>query len=91
MTGYEQERDRGADAQALLDSPLLNTALDAIEREVIAAWEQCPARDGSGRDQLWMLFKVSKNFRALLLGYVQTGKLAHEQLRVEKFRRFGLF
>ena len=33
MTGYEQERDRGADAQALLDSPLLNTALDAIERE----------------------------------------------------------
>ena len=51
----------------------------------------CPARDHEGREQLWMLYKISKKFRGLLDGYVQTGKLAAENLRLEKERRFKIF
>ena len=38
-----------------------------------------------------MLYKISKKFRGLLYGYVQTGKLASENLRLEKEKRFKIF
>lgn len=80
MTPIE-EQTRGQEAQMLLDSELLQEALSAIEAEVIAQWEKCPARDAEGKEALWQLYKTSKKFRAVLTGYVQTGKLASEQLK----------
>lgn len=80
MTPIE-EQTRGQEAQMLLDSELLQEALTAIEAEVIAQWEKCPARDSEGKEALWQLYKTSKKFRAVLTGYVQTGKLASEQLK----------
>ena len=80
-----EEMARGAQAQTLLQNDLLIGALDAIEAEVIEQWEQCPARDTEGKEALWMLFKTSKKFRAILAGHIETGKLASEQLRrIEK-------
>lgn len=75
------EQERGRQAQELLNSPLLSTVLDAIESEVIEQWEKCPARDQEGKEALWQLFKTSKKFRAILLGYIDTGKLATEQIK----------
>jgi hypothetical protein len=75
------EQTRGQAAQMLLDNELLRQALDAIEAEVVDQWEKCPARDAEGKEALWQLFKTSKKFRALLNGYVQTGKLASENLK----------
>ncbi len=80
MTPIE-EQTRGQAAQMLLDNELLRQALDAIESEVVDQWEKCPARDAEGKEALWQLFKTSKKFRALLNGYVQTGKLASENLK----------
>jgi hypothetical protein len=81
----QQDIDRGRQAAELLESPLLKAALDAIEAEVVAQWEQCPARDTEGKEALWQLMKTSKKFRSLLTGYVNTGKLAAENLsRFEK-------
>lgn len=80
MTPIE-EQTRGQEAQMLLDSEILQEALSAIEAEVIAQWEKCPARDAEGKEALWQLYKTSKKFRAVLTGYVQTGKLASEQLK----------
>lgn len=76
-----QEQERGWKAQALLDDDVLNAALTAIEEEVVKQWEACPARDKEGKEALWQLFKTSKKFRSLLLGYVQTGKLATDTLQ----------
>ena len=75
------EQTRGQAAQMLLDNELLRQALDAIESEVVDQWEKCPARDDEGKEALWQLFKTSKKFRAVLFGYVQTGKLASETLK----------
>ena len=87
----ENEHQRGQMAESLLNNAVLQEALAAIECEVIAQWEACPARDQDGREQLWMLYKISKKFRGLLDGYVQTGKLAAENMRLEKERRFKIF
>ncbi len=86
------EQARGQHAQRLLEDELLQAALQALESAVIEQWEQCPARDAEGKEALWQLYKTSKKFRNLLVGYVETGKLATEQLkRFEESRLKRLF
>lgn len=86
MTPDEQAH-RGQMAEMLLSNELLKEALAAIDAEVVAQWEQCPARDKEGKEALWQLLKTSKKFQRLLVGYVETGKLARENLkRVEESR-----
>ena len=80
MTDLHKDQTRGWKAQQLLDDDLLGEELGAIESEVVAQWEQCPARDKEGKEALWQLYKTAKKFRSLLNGYVQTGKLATETL-----------
>lgn len=75
------EQDRGIAARALLDNELLREALDAIDREVMEQWIDCPARDKEGKEALWQLIKTSRKFRDILSGYIDTGKLATEQLK----------
>lgn len=77
----KQESERGWKAQELLDNDVLKQALDAIEAEVVAQWGACPARDKEGKEALWQLYKTSQKFRSLLLGYVQTGKMATDNLQ----------
>jgi hypothetical protein len=72
---------RGARARELLDNTLLTEALDAIEREVVQQWGECPARDKDGKEALWQLYKTSQKFRNLLLGYVETGRYEAEKMR----------
>ena len=66
---------------------MLSEALDAIEAEVIARWEQCPARDADGKEALWQLYKTSKKFRSILRGYIETGKLATENMSRHEDKR----
>jgi len=82
-----QQQTRGQISQSLLENELLNEALDAIEKEVVEQWEACPARDADGKEALWQLMKTSKKFRRILVGYVENGKLATEQLKAFEEKR----
>lgn len=75
------DQSRGMRATELLENDVLLDALKAIEEEVIQQWEACPSRDKDGKEALWQLFKTSKKFRNILIGYVETGKLATEQMK----------
>lgn len=75
------DQSRGMRAAELLNDDILKDALDAIEAEVVQQWEACPARDSEGKEALWQLFKTSKKFRNILSGYIETGKLATENMR----------
>ena len=77
----EQEAHRGDEAQRLLDNDLLREALDAIDAEVVKQWQDCPARDKEGKEALWQLMKTAQKFRHILIGHIETGKLARENLR----------
>lgn len=72
---------RASKAQELLGNELLNEALEAIEREILDQWVECPARDKEGKEALWQLIKTSRKFREILLGYINTGKLAANNLK----------
>lgn len=80
-TDYLAQVDKGQTARELLENELLQDALAAIEKEIAAQWLACPARDKEGKEALWQLAKTAEKFRGILTGYVETGKLAAEQLR----------
>lgn len=75
------EVERGRQAAELLEHPLMVEALTAIEAEIFKQWGDCPARDKEGKEACWQLLKTAQKFRAILTGYVSTGKLAKENLR----------
>lgn len=82
--------ERGRQAAELLAHPLLSAALDAIDAEVVSQWEQCPARDMEGKEMLWQLKKTGAKFRGLLTGYIQSGKLASDNIRRMDEHKAGL-
>lgn len=75
MTNEEAKR-RGEHAAQLLRDPLLVEALEAIEKDILLEWENCPARDVQGREEIWKFFKTAKKFQLILSGMVEAGKLA---------------
>jgi hypothetical protein len=81
MSKEHEDVERGRRAQELLDNELLTQALDAIDREVFDAWANAPALNAAEREALWQHIRACRNFRAVLLGYIQTGKLAADTLR----------
>lgn len=76
-----QQRARGHISESLLENELLKEALQAIKDEVNRQWVECPARDHEGKEALWQLAKTAQKFENLLLGYVESGKLAADQLK----------
>lgn len=81
MTDLMSEVDKGRLALSLSENELLNEALDALDKEVMEQWIECPARDKEGKEALWQLIKTSRKFRSILTGYIESGKLATEQLK----------
>lgn len=81
MLDPAEQVERGRQAAELLGHPILSAALDAIEAEVVEQWAECPARDAEGKEALWQLLKTSKKFRAILHGYVNSGKLSSENMK----------
>jgi hypothetical protein len=87
---YMREQTRGQLSQSLLENELLQEVLEAIDKEVMEQWIQCPARDKDGKEALWQLIKTSRKFRSILEGYIETGKLASDQLKAfEDKKRFS--
>lgn len=77
----EQEAHRGDEAARLLENDLLKDALAAIEADVVKQWQECPARDQEGKEALWQLMKTAQKFRRILIGHIETGKLARENMK----------
>jgi hypothetical protein len=75
------QQDKAAKALSLTENELLNEALSAIDSEVMEQWINCPSRDKEGKEALWQLIKTSRKFRSILTGYIESGKLAAEQLK----------
>lgn len=76
-----KEVQRGADAQALLDNPLMLEAIQAYEDEITNLWKTSPLRDVEGREKLRLMLEASSKFRAYMVTTVETGKLATAQIK----------
>lgn len=75
------ELERASKARAVMDSPIVKEALEMIERETLAVWEQTPSRDTDARERLWMFYVITKKFRNTFQQAMETGRMAELQLQ----------
>lgn len=72
---------RGDRAKVLLEDPLIVEALATIERDVVEAFYACPVRDVEGMRILQTDLRLARQFKGILQGAIERGKLAANDLR----------
>mgnify|MGYP001561026460 CR=1 FL=1 len=72
---------KGEHAKRLLDDPVVTEALAVIERDIMEAFFTCPARDDEGRRQIQTNLRLARQFKGILLGAIERGRLAAHELR----------
>lgn len=77
----EQTIFRGKEAQRFLDNPLVQEALEILEKEVVEQIHDCPVRDLEGLRILQMELRRVRKFRGIFIGVIERGKLAEHDLR----------
>lgn len=80
----EHEVIKGIRAEQLLDDPLLQEALTAIEEQYVEAWKNSKADDTAGREQTYFAMQGLNAFRDQLRVIIGSGKLSARQLEREK-------
>lgn len=78
-----QEISRGQQALELMEHPLLVEAFAMLRAQYKTAWEESPARDPQGREELWRLVKSLSAVEGHLKTVVETGKMARLQVEQE--------
>lgn len=71
---------RGARAQELLRSELLQEVFAKLDTEYIAAWRRTPARDTDARERLWQATQIVGKVKGHLAIIANDGKLAQREL-----------
>jgi len=72
---------RAASAARILEDPLVAEALATIERDVVEAFFACPVRDTEGMRILQTDLRLARQFKGILQGAMERGKLAAHELR----------
>lgn len=87
----EEKVLRGHEAQRILDNELVKEAFEKAEKDLFDAWAACAIKDAETQHELKLLLMSAKKFKAIFEGYIQTGKLAQDQLpkesNLKKLRR----
>ena len=72
---------RASSAKRILEDPLVVEALATIERDVMEAFFACPTRDLEGMRILQTDLRLARQFKGILQGAIERGKLAAHELR----------
>ena len=78
------EATRGMAANELIANELLIEAFAKIDARIMQEWADSPARDTTGRENLWTMKKLLSNLSAHIAEVATTGKLASLQLEQER-------
>lgn len=76
----------GRDAQQVLDNAAFKLAMETLKESVVKQWRECPVRDAEGQLLLLQLAKVTEKFEGLLVGLVETGKMAQHKIDMDSAR-----
>jgi hypothetical protein len=89
MNDEQAQKDmlRAQKARMLLESDVLNEALNAIESDIVQRWSVCEPADEKSRERLWQFYKTAQKFRKILTSYIETGQYAEAMLAAEEKRK----
>ena len=79
MTPEEAIR-RANQARHVFEQPIVQETLDFMDKEIMEQWKSCPVRDIEAREALWRMAVTTGKFRELLLGTMESGKLAADAI-----------
>lgn len=74
---------RGRDAKLVLDNPAFKEAMETLRKAVIDQWRECPVRDKEGQILLLQLAKLTDKFEGLLIGVIESGKMAQRKIDLD--------
>ena len=74
----------GDRAREVLENEAFSQAFIDIEAEILNQWKQSPARDGEGREKLWLMLSLLGKIRTVLQTSLETGKLAGLDLQHQR-------
>lgn len=75
-----KQRERGARAQALLDSDSLKEAFDYLHDQYLKAWRNTSGTDVQGRERLFQAVNILDKIREQLMTWAADGKIAAKDL-----------
>lgn len=84
----EEKFARANRASALLRDELFNEAFEKIREAIQRQWENAPARDHEGREQLWMRMKALKDVRAYIEQVANDAKVVIDLERKKRLFKF---
>lgn len=87
--------EKAAQAQRLLDDPMLKDAFKTLEDGYMAGWRATTIDDVTGREKLFLAVNVIGKVRDHLTSIVNGGKIAQAELQeiaklAERKKRFGI-
>ena len=82
----QQTNQRGIDATSVLENVAFKEALSILKQAVVDQWKDCPVRDKEGQLLLLQLAKLTDKFEGILIGIVETGKLAKHRIDLDRLR-----
>jgi len=77
---------RGIDATQVLENVVFKESLVILKQAVVDQWKECPVRDKEGQLLLLQLAKLADKFEGILIGIVETGKLAKHKIDMNNLR-----
>lgn len=80
------ETQRALEARQVLDNPAFQGAMSMLKDQVTQQWKTCPVRDREGQLLLLQLAKLADKFEGLLVGLIETGKLAQHRIDIDAER-----
>jgi len=85
-----KEVKQGRSAEDLLNDPVLTETINYLKDTYLKAWEQTSVENSVEREKIWMMYKTLDTVVGHINSYVDTGKLAKQQLK-EMGEQGGLF
>ena len=82
----QQTQQRGIEARRVLDSEVFKDAMAELDAQIVAQWKACPVGDKEGALLLLQLAKLKNKFESVLVGMIETGKLAEHQININAER-----
>lgn len=77
---------RGIDANQVLNNEAFKDAFTVLRGAVVEEWKKCPVRDQEGALLLLQLAKLTDKFESILVGMVESGKMAQHQIDLRELR-----
>ena len=77
---------RGIDANQVLNNEAFKDAFTVLRSAVVEEWKKCPVRDQEGALLLLQLARLTDKFESILVGMVESGKMAQHQIDLRELR-----